>query len=109
MIIAVIPLGISRTSKLHLTLSPSPRHFTKGDVGQVVKEIRQSITKMRPVRGRGPGMPGPYRPGGKSSAGLRAKKPHGTSLKPAACTGITGQSSGRGLWVMPMEYHSTTS
>ena len=46
---------------------------------------------------------------GKSIAGLRPKNPHGTRRKPARCTGITGQSSGRGLCVMPIVYHSTTS
>ena len=32
--------------------------------------------------------------GGLSRAGLPAKNPHGRSLKPIGCTGITGQSSG---------------
>jgi hypothetical protein len=46
---------------------------------------------------------------GKSIAGFRAKNPHGSNRNPAACTGITGQSSGRGLCVTPMVYQSTTS
>src|SRR5262245_62096612 len=46
---------------------------------------------------------------GTSSAGLREKKPAGTSLKPAWVAGITGHSSGRGMWVMPIVYQTTTS
>ena len=46
---------------------------------------------------------------GTSRAGFREKKPVGTSLKPARWTDITGQSSGRGMCVTPIVYHSTTS
>src|ERR1019366_7880062 len=56
---------------------------------------------------RGSGRAGDYR--GRSIAGLRPKNPQGTNGKPAVWTGMTGQSSGRGLWVMPMVYHMTTS
>src|SRR5450432_3082228 len=59
--------------------------------------------------GRGLGLKADGSFHGRSNAGFREKKPHGTSLNPAACTGITGQSSGRGLCVIPMEYQSTTS
>src|SRR5207253_5423617 len=47
--------------------------------------------------------------GGTSSVGLRSKNPNGTSENPAYSTGITGQSSGRGMWVTPNVCHSTTS
>ena len=47
--------------------------------------------------------------GGTSSAGLRSKKPNGTRLKPEYSTGMTGQSSGRGMCVTPNECHSTMS
>ena len=46
---------------------------------------------------------------GTSSAAFREKNPLGTSLKPPRCTDITGQSSGRGAWVMPIVYQSTMS
>ena len=36
--------------------------------------------------------------GGTSRAGLRSKKLTGLSLKPSFATGITGQSSARGMW-----------
>ena len=35
--------------------------------------------------------------GGTSRAGLRSKKPTGASRKPVDSTGMTGQSSGRGM------------
>ena len=44
-----------------------------------------------------------------SSAGLPTKNPHGSSLKPIGCTGMTGQSSGRTTWLVPNVYQSTTS
>src|SRR5437660_4617323 len=47
--------------------------------------------------------------GGTSSAGLRSKKPTGLSVKPMEETGITGQSSGRGMWLWPIVYQTTTS
>src|SRR5262249_34978248 len=46
---------------------------------------------------------------GTSSAGLRVKNPLGMSLNPARWTVITGHSSGRGMCVTPIVYHSTTS
>ena len=46
---------------------------------------------------------------GKSIAGFFPKNPQGSRRKPAACTGITGQSSGRGLCVTPKVYQTTTS
>ena len=42
--------------------------------------------------------------GGTSSAGLRSKKPIGFSQKETTSTGITGQSSGRGMWLIPNTY-----
>ena len=39
--------------------------------------------------------------GGTSRAGLRSKKPHGFSENETVSTGMTGQSSGRGMWWMP--------
>ena len=47
--------------------------------------------------------------GGKSIAGLRAKKPSGRSMKPMDETGITGQSSMRGTCMCENTYHTTTS
>ena len=47
--------------------------------------------------------------GGRSMAGLEWKKPSGFSMKPILCTGITGQSSGRGMWVWPNVYQTTRS
>src|SRR5262245_57227532 len=46
---------------------------------------------------------------GTSKAGLREKKPAGIILNPTCVTGITGHSSGRGMCVMPIVYHTTTS
>ena len=46
---------------------------------------------------------------GTSSAGLRWKKPSGFSMNPMRSTGITGQSSGRGRWLAPNVYQTTTS
>src|SRR5512146_1904116 len=46
---------------------------------------------------------------GEPRRGFRSKNPTGTREKPASCTGITGQSSGRGLCVTPSVYQSTTS
>ena len=47
--------------------------------------------------------------GGTSSAGLRSKKPTGTSWNPQYSTGMTGQSSGRGTCVTPNVCHTTMS
>ena len=47
--------------------------------------------------------------GGTSRAGLRSKNPTGVSRNPVYSTGMTGQSSGRGRWVTPNVYQSTTS
>ena len=44
-----------------------------------------------------------------SIAGLRRKKPSGLSVKPVLSTGITGQSSSRGMCCVPKECHSTQS
>src|SRR6266508_3110957 len=41
--------------------------------------------------------------------GLRSKKPTGLMVKPQWATGITGQSSGRGKWVIPKVCHRTMS
>ena len=49
------------------------------------------------------------RSGGTSSVGLREKNDVGTRRKPPRCAGMYGQSSGRGMCVMPSVYHSTTS
>src|SRR5687767_258670 len=46
---------------------------------------------------------------GTSSAGLRLKKPTGTSLKPVVVALMMGHSSGRGTCVRPNVYHATTS
>ena len=46
---------------------------------------------------------------GRSSAGLRSKNPSGRSVKPTETTGITGQSSSRGMWVPPKVYQTTRS
>jgi hypothetical protein len=53
--------------------------------------------------GGGPGQPG------RSRVGLRSKKPTGRRVKPQRATGITGQSSGRGKWVIPKVCQSTMS
>ena len=47
--------------------------------------------------------------GGTSRAGFRSKKPTGESRKPVDSTGMTGQSSGRGMWVRPNVCQTTTS
>src|SRR5207244_7821594 len=47
--------------------------------------------------------------GGTSRAGFWSKKPNGWRVKPTYSTGITGQSSGRGTWLTPKEYQTTTS
>ena len=47
--------------------------------------------------------------GASSRAGFRSKKPKGVSRNPVYSTGMTGQSSGRGMWVTPNVYQSTTS
>jgi hypothetical protein len=47
--------------------------------------------------------------GGTSSAGLELKKPVGLSEKPIYEVGMTGQSSGRGIWWWPIVYHTTMS
>ena len=47
--------------------------------------------------------------GGTSRVGLRSKKPVGLSTKPHRATGMTGQSSGRGMWVGPNVCHTTMS
>ena len=47
--------------------------------------------------------------GGTSSAGLRSKNPAGNNEKPQYSTGITGQSSGRGIWVNPKVCQTTRS
>ena len=59
--------------------------------------------RLRPLSGSGPGL------GGTSRAGLRSKKPHGFSENETVSTGMTGQSSGRGMWWMPKTCHSTMS
>src|ERR1700752_4718205 len=41
----------------------------------------------------------PLADGGRSSAGLASKKPSGLSMKPIEETGMTGQSSGLGIWL----------
>ena len=46
---------------------------------------------------------------GTSSVGLRAKNDVGTRRKPPRCAGMYGQSSGRGMCVMPNVNQSTTS
>jgi hypothetical protein len=46
---------------------------------------------------------------GRSRTGLRSKKPTGRRAKPQVATGITGQSSGRGKWVIPNVCHRTMS
>ena len=46
---------------------------------------------------------------GRSRTGLRSKKPTGRRVKPQVATGITGQSSGRGKWVIPNVCHRTMS
>ena len=40
---------------------------------------------------------------------VASKKPSGLSGKPIEETGITGQSSGRGTWMCPNMYQTTTS
>ena len=47
--------------------------------------------------------------GATSMPGLRRKNPLGLSWKPVCSTGITGQSSVRGMWFVPNVYQSTTS
>ncbi len=42
-----------------------------------------------------------------SRVGFRSKNPTGLSTKPLTSTGMTGQSSGRGMWVMPKVCHTT--
>lgn len=51
----------------------------------------------------------PWGPGGKSKAGLTLKKSAGFKEKPTISTGMTGQSSGRGMCVTPKECQTTTS
>ena len=46
---------------------------------------------------------------GRSRTGLRSKKPTGRRVKPQLATGITGQSSGRGKWVIPKVCQRTMS
>ena len=46
---------------------------------------------------------------GASSAGLLEKNPLGEILKLIDSDGMTGKSSGRGTWVNPVVYHTTTS
>ena len=41
--------------------------------------------------------------------GLASKNPTGIRWNPQYSTGITGQSSGRGEWVMPKVYQATSS
>ncbi len=55
------------------------------------------------------GHPRHSRGGGRSSAGLELKNPSGRSEKPIDETGMTGQSSMRGMWVKPKVYHRTRS
>src|SRR4029453_14175578 len=50
-----------------------------------------------------------YRGSGTSSAGFSSKKLAGTRRKPILVVGITGHSSGRGIWVTFIVYQSTTS
>jgi hypothetical protein len=45
----------------------------------------------------------------RSIAGFRVKNPTGNREKPTCATGMTGQSSGRGMCVTPVLYHVTTS
>src|SRR5262245_25425800 len=46
---------------------------------------------------------------GASIAGFREKKPAGARRNPVGCTGMTGQSSARGMWVTPRVYQTTMS
>ena len=46
---------------------------------------------------------------GRSRTGLRSKKPTGRRVKPQVATGITGQSSARGKWVIPKVCQRTMS
>ena len=88
--------------------------WSRPSAARAGRPARSSGRCSRSARGRPrPGCGSPqqwcFGDGGTSSAGFRSKNPTGFRWNPVRSTGITGQSSVRGMWLVPNTYQSTTS